>query len=95
MEQEAKASDRNVVQEVLASDEITMGLMDEEKTLMEQLTAQDDDDLKDEDRMPAEKMEEIAPSGARVHVHGISIDVFEGGKIVDHSYARFRPRRLS
>ena len=28
---------------------------------------------------------ELAPSGARVHVHGISIDVFEGERIVDHS----------
>ena len=27
----------------------------------------------------------IHPSGARVHCHGISIDVFENGRIVDHS----------
>lgn len=27
----------------------------------------------------------LEPSGARVHVHGISIDAFENGRIVDHS----------
>jgi len=33
----------------------------------------------------ADEEEFLAPSGARVHVHGISIDVFVNGRIVDHS----------